>query len=494
MIIPSRIAFVLIALPLYFALHGHATLAYAAEFTEIRVVLDEVAASQVVSGELAWSTADGATIGSSHSETSVGLSGVEVSIKLAGQVHYADRLVANSTSGYVLYRGNEYRGRLELFPGKAGGVVVLNVLALEDYLLGVVPAEMPASWPAEALRAQAVAARTYALSRMMAQRGATYDVLATESDQVYNSVSGEDPRTSQAVADTAGQILTYGGVPIVAYFSSDAGGYTRAGSEPYLRPVPCPADQSPHNGWQFELSASELSELAAAAGAGPGAVTGVTAQYDGLSGHLQSIALNTSGGSCVLQGSEFRRYVGRGVMKSTRVELAPIGAANVTVTAAELLGSASPPQAATATSFDTAVLQDYQRPWVASSKDLSGLKLRTLYASDGWDMRKCTGSLHVFTDLLQNPVAVAAPESAAQVTEIAGNGPLEGLLITGSGYGHGRGLSQWGARQMAEDGAACREILLHFYSGVELVQWNGDVPAPITEPGHGFYAPYQPGN
>jgi stage II sporulation protein D len=481
----------LILLAAFLAYAGPAT---AVEPTEIRVVLSETATSQVVSGELAWSSAGGVAIGSSYGETTIGLSGAEVSIKLAGQTHYASQLIANAASGHVRYKGKEYRGHLELFPGRAGGVVVLNVLALEDYLLGVVPAEMPASWPAEALRAQAVAARTYALSRMMAQRGATYDVLATESDQVYNSVSGEDPRTSQAVSDTSGQILTYGGVPIVAYFSSDAGGYTRAGGEPYLRPVPCPADQSPHNGWQFELSASELSELAAAAGAGPGAVTGVTAQYDGLSGHLQSIALNTSGGSCVLQGAEFRRYVGRGVMKSTRVELAPLGTANVTVTAAETLESTTPPHASTATSFDTAVLQDYQRPWVASSRDLSGLKLRTLYASDGWDLRKCTGSIHVFTDLLHNPVAFTPPESAAQKTEIAGDGPLEGLLVTGNGYGHGRGLSQWGARQMAEDGAAYREILLHFYSSVELVQWNGNVPAPITEPGHGFYAPYQSGN
>lgn len=494
MTIPCRTTVVSVALLLFTALLAHTTLVDAAEPTEIRVVLNETATSHVVSGELAWSTTAGVTIGSSLGEVVVGLSGAEVSIKLAGQTHYASQLIANAVSGHVRYKGKEYRGHFELFPGRAGGVVVLNVLALEAYLLGVVPAEMPASWPTEALRAQAVAARTYALSRMMAQREATYDVLATESDQVYSSVSGEDQRTSQAVTDTSGQVLTYGGVPIVAYFSADAGGYTRAGGEPYLRPVPCPADQSPHNGWQFELSADELSELAAAAGAGPGAVTGVTAQYDALSGHLQSIALNTSGGSCLLQGSEFRRYVGRGVMKSTRVELVPLGTANVTVAMVESLEPTATPLASTATSFGTAILQDYQRPWVASSRDLNGLKLRTLYASDGWDMRKCTGSIHVFTDLLHNPVAYAPPEVAAQTTEIAGNGPLEGLLVTGNGYGHGRGLSQWGARQMAEDDAAYREILLHFYSGVKLVQWNGDVPAPITEPGHGFYAPYEPGN
>jgi len=153
-----------------------------------------------------------------------------------------------------------YRGVLELRRDGAD-VLVVNDVALRHYLYGVVPAEMPASWPAAALRAQAVAARSYALGSL--RPGAPWDVLPDQSAQVYGGVEEEQPRTQAAVRATDPLALFYGGAVAVTYFSSSSGGRTAAveegfpGSEPlpYLRSVPDPFDRlSPHHDWSVRLT------------------------------------------------------------------------------------------------------------------------------------------------------------------------------------------------------------------------------------------------
>jgi stage II sporulation protein D len=157
--------------------------------------------------------------------------------------------------GIVALGGKGYRGVLELAPGLFGGVSVIDAVGLDDYLQGVVPAESPASWPQAALQAQAIAARTYAITT---SRGGTFDQYADTRSQMYLGVSVETPATNQAVAATRGQVVTYQGQPVVTYFFSTSGGRTEnventpLGTEPkpWLKSVDDPYDGvSPRHRW-----------------------------------------------------------------------------------------------------------------------------------------------------------------------------------------------------------------------------------------------------
>lgn len=135
----------------------------------------------------------------------------------------------------------------------------VNVLSLEDYTRGVVAREMPSSWSLEALKAQSVAARTYG-SRFLGS-SKHYDICDTTACQVYGGVSAETSRTNQAIDGTRGKILTYGGTPAFTQFSSSSGGYTNAGSMPYLKAVSDPWDNWSGNkmhAWTQKVSASTI--------------------------------------------------------------------------------------------------------------------------------------------------------------------------------------------------------------------------------------------
>ncbi len=122
-----------------------------------------------------------------------------------------------------------YRGALRLASSDT-----VNVLSLDDYVMGVVPREMPASWEPAAVRAQAVAARTYAAWERDEHPTRHYQTCDTTSCQVYGGVAAEDSRSNAAVAATANQVLTYQGKPAFTQFGSSSGGWLSAGSRPYL--------------------------------------------------------------------------------------------------------------------------------------------------------------------------------------------------------------------------------------------------------------------
>src|SRR5215212_7571316 len=116
-----------------------------------------------------------------------------------------------------------YRGAIEIRT-EGGGVTSINVLDLDEYVRGVVAGEMPSSWPLEALKVQAVAARTYALATR--KTSGLYDQYPDTRSQVYRGVTGESVRSDVAVRATAGEMVTYDGVPAVTYYFSTSGGYT----------------------------------------------------------------------------------------------------------------------------------------------------------------------------------------------------------------------------------------------------------------------------
>jgi len=164
-----------------------------------------------------------------------------------------------------------YRGAIEAHQG-GSSINSINVLTMQQYLYGVVPRESPASWPAEELKAQAVAARTYAARRKDSSRaaGSSYDICVTTSCQSYGGYGTkssptssvtvlESSSTNSAIDATAGKVLMYKGSPILAEYSSSTGGYTAASSLPYQKAVPDPTDSvSPHHDWTASMTVSEI--------------------------------------------------------------------------------------------------------------------------------------------------------------------------------------------------------------------------------------------
>jgi peptidoglycan hydrolase-like amidase len=154
-----------------------------------------------------------------------------------------------TNDGGIFVAGHRYRGRILVYLNDRGSLNVIDELPLEQYLRGVVPSELgPAEYPElEALKAQAVAARTYAARNLGEFRQEGFDICATPRCQVYGGIEAEHPRSDEAIAATRGEVLLYHDQPIDALFSSTCGGHTEnvevvfplKKDEPYLRGVPC---------------------------------------------------------------------------------------------------------------------------------------------------------------------------------------------------------------------------------------------------------------
>lgn len=164
-------------------------------------------------------------------------------------------------SGPLTVGGMPFRGRFHIRVD-GGTVRLVNEVSVEDYVRGI--REMPPSWPIEAQRAQAIAARSYALHQAAVARkeGRPWDLCATASCQVYGGIAAEQrggTAWARAVDSTAAQVLAYRGAPILAMYSSSNGGRTVAASKPYLRTVPDPDDAaSPHHRWRVEVPESAI--------------------------------------------------------------------------------------------------------------------------------------------------------------------------------------------------------------------------------------------
>lgn len=146
-------------------------------------------------------------------------------------------IITSGNNGFVSSKEKWYRGNL-IVKKTDDGLTIINDIGLEDYLLGVVPAEMPASWDTEALKAQAIAARSYTLANLGKRIAWGYDLKDTPEDQAYNGASGEKEKTTRAVFDTKGKVLVYDGKVINASYCASAGGRTRLASEVWNRELP----------------------------------------------------------------------------------------------------------------------------------------------------------------------------------------------------------------------------------------------------------------
>lgn len=236
--------------------------------------------------------------------------------------------------------GYAYRGAIRVMKSpQRWGLTVVNVVPVEEYLYGVVGKEMSPSWHREALKAQAVAARTYAISHKnyFASRG--FDMTDDTSSQIYAGINGESPSVIAAVDATRGEILTYGGKPIDAFFCSTAGGWTENSENvwgsriPYLRGVSDDSSRMPSYRWSVTTTPEKLAANLTAAGKGVGKVRSITlsplgkrpmAVSDrGVSGRVLSMTVNGSAGSVRVTGNAFQSIYG---LKSTLFDFSQGGA------------------------------------------------------------------------------------------------------------------------------------------------------------------------
>jgi stage II sporulation protein D len=212
------------------------------------------------------------------------------------------------------------------------GLALLNQVDLEEYVKGVVPAEMHAGWHPEALKVQAVVARTYALYQRLANREREYDVAAGTQDQVYRGRQGLDQRVQQAVESTRGLVLTYGGGPVLAAFSSTAAGPTEDAMNvwskdlPYLKGVDCPFDaESPYYQWRISFKLQDLEDKLRREGIVIGPIATLTPFAYSQAGRVTKIRLLHARGELILRGEDLRRLVGYTVIPSTQFEVEEIG-------------------------------------------------------------------------------------------------------------------------------------------------------------------------
>jgi stage II sporulation protein D len=201
---------------------------------------------------------------------------------------------------------------------------VLNRVELEDYVASTVGGEMMASWPREALRAQAVATRTYVLHEAARRRASHWDVRATTASQVYRGVEVETQQTWSATRATAGQVLTYRGEPILAVFHSTAGGRTETAGEvwgqdlPYLRVVDVEdEDDAPHTYWRTTIDSSDLEAVLEAAGLSVGRLEAVEVVVRTESARVKQLALRGSERATHLEGNSLRKLTAALGLRST---------------------------------------------------------------------------------------------------------------------------------------------------------------------------------
>lgn len=261
-------------------------------------------------------------------------------IDLSG-VSFGPAVRLTAQRGFLRADGRPYRGAFELRRTAAGRLTVVNLVDLEEYVYGVIKGEIDPRWPQAAVRAQAVAARTLAVQRMLTREGsparadAGFDLPATTDAQVYLGAAAEDPAATAAVDATRGIILTYDGRPIFAAYHSNSGGHTEDSENvwgtpyPYLRGVPDPyALEAPGVMWSAVLPLTAIegdlrrggTDVAALDDVAPGRVTPW--------GRVVTVVLRGADGRTLeINANRFRLLVGASVLRSTMFSVTREGAA-----------------------------------------------------------------------------------------------------------------------------------------------------------------------
>lgn len=319
-------------------------------------------------------------------------------------------LLSGHGTTWISRQDNEYRGTLELiFNKKLNGIIPVNHVNIEEYVYGVVASEMPSVFPLEALKSQAVIARTYAIKGLGKHKKWGYDVCDTQNCQVYGGVRAERERTNSATEATLGQILTYQDKPIEAVFSSNCGGYTQSSAEAgwfshnYLKPVSDYQDFNEEN-----LQPYHFKEL-------------LQHSRPAYSRYFKNVSPATFRWTRVLEESQLREVANR------KKDIGPIKA--------------------------IIPLKRGRSGYVHGVKIVG--KKNTLVLTREHEIKK-----YLATGMLRSTYFIVQPNYE--------KGEIKSFIFYGGGWGHGVGLCQTGSGGRASAGQDYKEILKHYYTGVEI--------------------------
>ncbi len=336
-------------------------------------------------------------------------------------------LISRSVDGDNLdIDGKRFRGNIEYRRHGGGNITIVNSLPFQHYLYGVVPREMSPDWHMEALKAQAVAARNFAAVNLGKHSTYGFDVCSGTDCQVYGGFDSERQSTNAAVDETAGQMIYFNGMPITAFFHASSGGHTENAenvwslSLPYIKAVDDSFDAgSPHDSWQRVYTSEQISSILAQHNINVGSVQDIWVDSYTSAGRSLSLTISGSRGNTVLEKEKSRAVFGYNDLKSTLFTVE---------TDADLfvVGGVGQPVRKIAAAQAKAV-------------DSAGIK-----------------SLDAGPDAL----TVSDGKNNAAVSKYPSR-----FIFSGKGWGHGLGMSQWGAKGMAEAGYSHTEILQYYYQG-----------------------------
>jgi stage II sporulation protein D len=303
----------------------------------VRVLLRETADRLTVSGTSAFTLADPATgllVGHYRAYAPVAVAAAYGGLSVDGRAFATSALLVEPVpGGWARLDGRPYRGVLRLHRQAGGRLLAVNVLPLEEYVRGVMRAEIAPDWPFEAMKAQAVVARTYGLHAALTNRDAPYDLLATTADQVYAGAWGEDTRSDEAVLSTRGVVLTYEGMVIPAFYHSASGGMTEDAVEvwekryPFIVGVADPFSAgSPHHLWEVTLAEEMLRRRLAAGGYALGVIQSIEPAGWTRSGRVQRLRIRHGADLLTIEAKAFRHLVGAEVLRSTNFSVLRNGA------------------------------------------------------------------------------------------------------------------------------------------------------------------------
>ncbi len=232
--------------------------------------------------------------------------------------------------GDILLNQSHFRGAVDILKDKAGLLYAINQLKVEDYLYGVLHYEVAPWWPIEALEAQAIAARTYALYQVSVSRGAEFALRSSTSSQVYGGSTTEKFRTKRAVDLTAGEVLMFQGKIFPAFFHATCAGVTAGANELWKVDLPSLAGGvhcgycrlSPHYYWRAKAPLSEIEERMVKYGHPVGRILKIEVITQTPSGRAGSLRITGTSGDFVMAAKDFRVWIGGDRMRSTLFKIA----------------------------------------------------------------------------------------------------------------------------------------------------------------------------
>jgi stage II sporulation protein D len=331
---------------------------------------------------------------------------------------------------FLTWNGRKYRGEF-LISLHNGKLSLVDRLPLEEYLRGVLPKEVIPQWPLAALKAQAIAARTYTLANLGKHQADGFDLCNTVDCQVYEGASCETPTTDLAVAETAGKVLAYQGKLIYAFYHSCSGGSTQDvetmwSYKPdffkadYLKAAPDWDQNSPKVEWYRSVEWGDLQLAVTRNYPQVGRLTRIAPAAMTKKGKVLKVRLTGTDGDVVLSGEQFRFLVN---LNSSNLQMAVIYGPEPSVTLWWVKNSLYP----------DVYLANY---------DIPGLVAEAIVPP--WD----------------------TPDPWQWLQDKT---PLR-VVVRGSGWGHRVGMSQWGAKGMADAGFNEIQILKHYYQNASIVK------------------------